>query len=331
MRFAAARGIFYDSNLRREQIIVPEVLSLQDNYEQIAALLYRMREVALSDRRPIMVHLNHVKQVETAAALVLVAEMDRIRRFTNFAFVHGTYPQDWEVMKSLSDMGFFAVIRAHQLPPQRGHRELRPVFFPFISDTEVQPVVADAFVSLIEKHLIPMNALTRSRLVVAIKEAMQNTIDHAHPSQNPTARSRRSRWWLSARFDVAKSEVSIVFFDAGVGIPSTLGAEKYERIMAALRNLSRLKFDAEPSDGQLIAAATEKHRSGTGDERRGLGFFNMKQLIEACQEGELRVLSKRGRYHYIDSDTEGFANSERSLDGTVIEWRFRNDGALEME
>lgn len=331
IRVARSQGIVFDPNLERVQIVMPSVLSLEDNFDEVAECLERMRLAGLDQRKPVMVHLSHVEQVEPAAALVLVAEMDRIRKHTSFFFVNGTYPQNIEVLKSLGDMGFFRVIHVKEPLPSSEPAEMRPVFFPFLSGTEVDAELADSFVQIIEKHIIPMSPKPRGCLVAAIKEAMQNTIDHAHPHEDPRSGGRRSRWWISSRFDVVAREVSIVFYDAGVGIPTTIGMERYQDIVSALRSITRLVFGTSPSDGELIAAATEKHRTRTGDERRGKGFFDMKRFISECQDGTLRVLSKRGRYHYIDRGTESYGNSERSLDGTVIEWRFRNEGALEME
>ena len=134
---------------------------------------------------------------------------------------------------------------------------------------------------------------------------------------------------MSSWINLAAKEVTIVFFDQGVGIPKTLKPDKYERIIAALKNITKLKFSAIPGDGEMIAAATEYHRSSK-DQNGGRGFQDMKQFINACQEGELRVLSNRGNYYYVSKDEEGYSSAAQSLGGTVIQWRFRNEGKVEM-
>src|SRR3546814_3287721 len=50
---------------------------------------------------------------------------------------------------------------------------------------------------------------------------------------------------------------------------------------------------------------------------------------DICTDGELRVLSNRGSYHYL-SGAEAYGNAETSLGGTLIEWRFRHVGVVEM-
>jgi len=330
-RFALQANVPFDPMARREQIILPVEFSLGTNFENVAHILAQIREVAIEERRPVMLHFAHVQTVEPAAALALVSEIHRTRGLRGPGFVTGTYPQSPGVYHSLKEMGFFAVLNILDRgdAPEIETEPDKPIFLRFISETKVLPQLADGFVSIIEKALFPLNALARERLVVAIKEAMQNTLDHAHPDHGRD-RKQRHRWWMSSWVNVERKEVSIVFFDQGVGIPKTLQPTTYEHIVAAISNLSTFRFSSAPSDGEMIAAATEIFRSGTGTPGRGRGFANMKSFVDACNEGELRVLSNRGRYHYMGPTLEKCSDSRQSLGGTVIEWRFRHDGAVEM-
>lgn len=327
-KFARSNGIAFDANLKRRQIVVPANLSLSANREDVLDVLSQIRANTDEARRPAMIHLNHVAEVEPAAALALVAEIDRARRRLGPKGVTGTYPTNEAAMYALSGMGFFGILSILAVEQDPSKVPGQPVFFPFKSGTTVDRRLIDAFVSLVEKHLFPIAPLDRVRLIGAIGEAMQNTIDHAHPSVT-SVRSSARRWWMSCRFDVARCEVSFVFFDQGVGIPQTLGVRRYEQVLALVKNVLSLKLSTTPTDGEMIAAATETHRTGTEDERRGLGFLDMKTFIDTCTEGEMRVLSKRGKYHYMGRDNEFLDNSRGSLEGTIIEWRFRNSRAPE--
>lgn len=323
LRFARQAGVRFDRNLRRRQVIVPAVLSFVTNRESVLAVLAALRQNTDELRHPSMVHLDHVTEVEPAAALALVAEIDRVRRRLGPGGVTGTYPNNEAAMYALSGMGFFGILGIAAVEQDPSKVPGQPVFFPFQSGTLVDKRLIDAFVRLVEKHLFPIAPVYRGRLVGAIGEAMQNTIDHAHP-EITAIRSASRRWWMSCRFDVGRTEVSFVFFDQGVGIPTTLGPKRYEQVIAFLKH-----FSSKPSDGEMIAVATETHRTGTGDKRRGLGFLDMKNFIDTCTEGELRVLSKRGQYNYMGNGRETHDNSDGSLEGTIIEWRFRNSKALE--
>lgn len=329
--FARRENLPYDPLLRRRQVIIPEDFSFHSNFDATVEAINQVKQFAVEERSPVMLHFARTKSVEPAAALALVSEVHRARGARGPKFVTGTYPRSSSVYVSLREMGFFAVLNIldrediPDVPAEPG----RPIFLRFISEYRVIPELADRFVGIVEKALFPMNDLARQRLVVAIKEAMQNTLDHAHPKAEKASNARH-RWWLSCWVNLERKEISIVFFDQGVGIPNTLEPTAYEKIVAALSNITSFRFSTEPSDSEMIAAATEIFRSGTGTPGRGRGFANMKSFVDTCSDGELRVLSNRGRYHYMGNDTEECSDSRQSLGGTVIEWRFRHDGAVEM-
>lgn len=329
--FARRKNIPFDPNSRRAQIVLPHNFSLAENYDETAEIVGKVRETAIENRQQVMLHFSHVEAVEPAAALALVAEVHRARGQRGHGFVTGTYPRSRSVYDALREMGFYAVLNVMDIddkPPPKAEPG-KPIFLRFMSEYRVFPQLADRFVSIIENALIPMDQLARERLVVAIKEAMQNTLDHAHPDL-PDQSSSRKRWWMSSWVNLERKEVSIVFYDQGVGIPKTLEPSRYERIVASLRNISDFRFSSTPSDGELIAAATEIFRSGTGTPGRGRGFHNMKSFVDVCDDGELRILSNRGRYHYVGGERQQCSDSHQPLGGTVIEWRFRHDGMVEM-
>src|SRR3546814_7843378 len=145
--------------------------------------------------------------------------------------------------------------------PRRVPDADRPVFLRFLSDNRVPAPAVDRFVGIVEKHIVARNELARERLVAASIEAMANTLDHAHPKPTQLG-TMRNRWWMSSRVNLADNEVTIVLFDQGVGIPNTRDPTAYESIRAALANISKLKLSTQPSDGEMILAATEYHQIG---------------------------------------------------------------------
>ena len=130
------------------------------------------------------------------------------------------------------------------------------------------------------------------------------------------------RWWMTGAFDVVRSEVSIVVFDQGVGIPSTLEPELLDWI-EAIRNANGWGL----TDGLMIEAATRPGRTSTDQPGRGRGFSTMRKFVDACDEGELLVYSNRGHYMYGRSgDRRG--DSDQSLGGTLVQWRVRHSSSL---
>lgn len=328
---AAKNNILFDSNLGREQIILPANFSLHDNFAETVAAIQAVRERTLRQNGAVMLHFTQVENVDAAAALALVAEIFRIRNLRSVYAVTGTYPRKRIIYELLRDMGFYRLldIAERDDEPKAEMDPARPIFVPFLTGNKVNPKMVDEFVQVIERHLFVLNEVARGRLVAAIIEAMNNTLDHAHPIRvfNETM---THRWWMSSWINVANNEITVLLFDQGVGIPETLDPTIYERIRAALADVIALRsISATPSDGEMIVAATEFHRSGTGHQGRGRGFRNMKQFVDTCQDGELRVLSNRGRYRYI-AGTESYADESSSIGGTVIEWRFRHNGTVEM-
>lgn len=331
LSFSRANNVPFDRNLERVQIVLPTVVSLHENYAATMDAIFAMRAGALREGRKVLVHFGQVERIDPAAALVLVAEIHRIRSLRSSAALTGTYPRLRSIYDLLSDMGFFHLLQISEAygRPAQTDDPTRPIFLRFMTGRKVESELVDRFVSVVEEHLMPLNAVARGKLVAAVIEAMNNTLDHAHPTR-VEGETMPHRWWMSSWINIADCEVMVMLFDQGVGIPNTLEPNRYEKIRAILAGLRTLRLTSEPSDGEMIAAATELHRTSTLEGGRGKGFRNMKQFVDVCNDGELRVLSNRGRYTYM-GENEIYDNESQSLGGTIIEWRFRHDGVVEME
>ena len=334
-RISAYRsGLFFDPRMDREQIVLPKVFSLHDNHEETVNVLERIRNQTLRRNGTVMLHFSAVETIDAAATLALVAEIYRVRSLRSVQSVTGTYPRLRRIYDLLKSMGFYRILNIAERDdvPEPEVDPSKPVFLPFITGNKVSAEMVDGFVDVIENNLFSMNEVARGRLVAAIIEAMTNTLDHAHPPDSRVLnQTMTNRWWMSSWVNIIENEITVLLFDQGVGIPNTLDPTIYERIRTALVGVVTLRsLSAQPTDGEMILAATEFHRTGTGQSGRGKGFRNMKQFVDVCADGELRVLSNRGRYRYL-SGTEDHADESSSIGGTVIEWRFRHEGPVEMK
>jgi hypothetical protein len=329
---ASQLGILFDPDMEREQIVLPPAFSFATSFEDTAQALDTLRDVCLHQRRRAMLHFTAVEEIEPAAALALVAEIFRIRNLRSPEAVWGTYPRRRVIYELLRDMGFFSLLQIKEKRdiPEAEPDASRPIFLRFQTDNKVDAKMVDRFVEVLEEHFMTLNELARGRLVAAIIEAMNNTLDHAHPT-TIAGETMPRRWWMSSWVNVRDRDVTVMLFDQGVGIPETLDATLYERVRATLKEIINLNaISAQPSDGEMILAATELYRTSTGQSGRGQGFRNMKRFVDVCTDGELRVLSNRGRYVYM-KDTENHDDASLSIGGTVVEWRFRHDGSVEMK
>lgn len=278
-----------------------------------------------------MLHFAHVHAVEPAATLVLVAEIHRLRSLLGVKAVSGTYPPSAEVYDLLTQMGFFNLINVHEpRAPTRVDDPDRPLFLRFLSSNRHDSMLTDGFVSIVETRVLALSEVARGRLVAAMNEAMQNTLDHAYQRVLPGI-TMEGRWWIGARVNVISKEVMILLYDQGVGIPETLPLSLYLRIRSlAQGNVRFAGLTPVPSDGAMIMAATRLHASRMPGETRGKGFRDMQKFVQVCSDGELRVLSNRGAYSYM-REAEHFADHERSIGGTLIEWRFQSDDPVELK
>jgi hypothetical protein len=316
----------------RHPIILPEVFSFADNFEETAASLTEIKCKGLEEWRPLMIRFDKVRKVDAPALLALAAEIYRckkLRQLPNVQFVSGTYPGNSEIFLHLRAIGFYSLIEVEQPPGDapRAAMDKSKAYLHMRTGTNVDGEVVDRFVSVVEKNAFPLNEVARGKLVGAIKEAMGNVADHAYKIE-PRFPAMKSRWYMSAYIDFDLHEVKVLLFDQGVGIPRTLDANMLARLQAASKDEWVSAFKG--TDGYTVKLATEIWQSGTGQSGRGKGFRDMKQFVAVCADGELTVLSNRGRYTYMP-EGEHFHDHESSAGGTIIEWRFRNEDRIEID
>jgi hypothetical protein len=316
---------------KRVDVHLPRVISFRDNYAETVSAINSIKEVLLTRNAPIMLYFDQVKEIEPAATLVLAAEIERCNRFRKYRgslLVNGTYPPDVDVRLLLAEMGFYKRIGVPELDDddqdaKHGTAD-RPRFVKFISFDSVESEVAALITDVVSVGAFAMSDQLQRRMTGALKEAMGNAVEHAYRERSKLPRMD-GRWWCAAYVEPRQGEMMIILFDQGVGIPGTLDPGVFEIITALI---TTRKW--EPSDGNMIAAATELYRTSTGQSGRGRGFRDMKKFINECDDGELRVLSNRGSYRYMKTG-ETVHDEDSSIGGTVVEWRVRHGQPVDFE
>jgi hypothetical protein len=341
IRFARTHNISHDRDLARQQLVMPSILSFEINYHETATALIALRDAVLGNNTSVMLHFEHVVRIDPSAALALVAEVYRCRNLRPIRdghSVHGNYPRSIEVHTLLKDMGFYNLL--HVDPSDRPILTVDtsgPVYLKFLTGTNVDGELINWFIDLIEKNqILEFDGLARTRLVAAILEAMGNANEHAYkkPTQRP---AMKRRWFLSASLHPINHEVTVMLYDQGIGIPSTIEVSFFDKFIIQAEDRSWLDLVRnKPNDGVMIKAATELFRTGTSQPGRGRGFRNMKRLIDHCEDGALKVLSNFGFYSYIRGSgdlgaaTENFDARQSSLEGTLLEWNFKSTARVVM-
>ena len=230
---------------------------------------------------------------------------------------------EWDstVRSLLADMGFFDLLQVSN--PQANlvpnDPSIRASFVKFRTGSKVD---GEAIEELRRTDLAPFVGVpNRHQLYAAVTEAMTNVVHHAYPHSPPP----RPNWWLSASYDTVNSEVVIMIYDQGEGIPETL-PRKFPEHLRSLMPGSVTKDHA-----RMIEAAHELSRSSTGQAHRGRGLErDIREYVKILScHSRYRVVSLRGEY-VLEKPATGpskdlLKNHSRSLSGTLIEWKLTSE------
>lgn len=311
----------YDWRCNRVIIPVPEVLDLANNRHQTFEVARACRINCLLYKKPSLLDFSETKTISSAAILFLVAEIDRCRRFSGVKMLTGTFPKDKVLNIQMRDSGFYEALGV------RCNIEDKEKIFPMEYIKVRSGVQADGRIAKELRHALlgPQEDLfdkgKRNSFFRGLSEAMTNVSQHAYPSDliDGPIKTIDKGWWMLAHINKKSKQLKIMIVDQGVGIPRTL-PRKYKEVMNeffATIGVTSL------TDGNIIRAAMEVGRSRTLQTNRGKGLNDLKEIIDKCQAGSLRILSKKGEYCYkiAKGRVEEVATSkDDSLNGTLVEW-----------
>lgn len=299
-----------------EEVLLPEVIDLEDNYDATVDVIRLIRRLSLSEKKPIYLVFDHVKSIKPAALLLLLAEMHRCRLVRGTHKVTGNYPASPKVERMLHATGFFRILGVKSRVTRKP-RSYPMEYVNFVSQThEVKGTVRE-FREALLGTAITMSVKIRGRFYRAITEAMLNVSHHAYPQGTPGRRYEPDRWWLAGHVNKKTKQLIVMFCDLGVGIPATL-PKMYplERIRSALSLLPGIP----PNDAQMIKAGMVIGRTRTSEENRGRGLNDLRSFVDQAGEGELNIYSRRGHYCYKPNDDDSVKNHKAPIGGTLITW-----------
>ena len=303
-------------------------MSFGSNYDGVAKFLCDLREVTSrrhvsrpipAERRPLLVEMKSIRELGPAAALALVAELDRWQHLSGRLLRPNTVPQ-WDpgVRGRLASMGFFNLLRtkvAAEWLYTPGEKDSQ-YWLPFTSGLSADGQLAAALRVGFEEQLglkTPRMPLYRS-----LVEAMKNAVEHAYPNGHGLNVGRMgNRWWM---FGIADSEprmIKVVFLDQGISIPASLPRSwLWEQIGPSLDGAGLTQFD-----GSRIASAMMLGRSRHKDAQgRGKGLADIARLTTLHPKNRIRIISRRGYYSHVGNETPLQESRSEPLQGTLLEW-----------
>jgi hypothetical protein len=297
----------------------PCSLNLSANYTKTVQFLEDVRTVAAGLRGQFWVDFTKIEQITPAAALLLVAELDRWKDRTAYKRLSALDIQGWRpaVRKRLSDMGFFTVLNADCAvvdpdDPEGEH------FLPFVTGHRSEGDKAKELRIAIES--LGAKLKDSGALYDGLIEAMTNVEHHAYQPGIPES---FKRWWMSASVNASKNRLTVMFVDHGLTIPRTLPkSDFWEQIRGTVGLVAGLLKD----HAKLIEAAISVERSQLNQGHRGNG---LKRDIQGYVEqheavGSLRIISGDGQYVFQKRSGRPDKIELKTLPvrfrGTFIEW-----------
>jgi hypothetical protein len=284
---------------------------LERNYDDTTRTLALVRERAIEQRRPIFVDLSGVEEAEIAATMLLVGELYWLRHIGGAKRATGNYPDKQEVYSRLYGLGFFDVLRVGSAPHHRALSAGDVVFLRFRETYEADGSIVRKMIEDLAPHCASLSETMRKRFYTGLFAAAENATEHAYERTN-----FGPRWWVGGAVDKSKNEITVVVLDRGVGIPRTLKATFIEK---ARRLAARMKIGT--SDALMIRAAGNVSRTRTEQDERGLGFRDMRRVVEIHFEGDLIVYSLRGEVRYVSEKRPVLTDHQGAIGGTLVQFR----------
>jgi hypothetical protein len=332
---------------RCRRLTAPSDCRYTSNPDGLLAFVYELRrQVFLEDRfrgagrksEPnLYIDLDKIENIDIEGALILVAELDRIRQVLKFKPHLDDANWDPDVRAYLASFGFYRVLEANRLfgggeidDMGAELEEAGYAIVPFVSCHLADPRKALELRDGLLQHCAPPDEARRA-VYEGLVEAILNAVQHAYRSDIagdglPSVKY----WWATALVDKIEGDLHLAVYDQGVGIPRTLVKRPWWHLIAGKL--------PERSDSRIIEGALEYGRSGVSDtvelaadaNGRGNGLWRMCELTEAFEQADVRFTSLKGDVLYRKGGVLERTTLKTRFCGTMITWRAKIAGPREL-
>lgn len=314
-------------------VTLPPVMDFDENYEttvlhlnvisKLVWLIHKNRGRSLPKKayNLVTVNFDNLTSISTPAALVLTAEISNWED----AIRNKLKPQitNWsqEIYSQFEDLGFFDLFENKPETPKAcidnpcSDKKLVRYIKGFCGDEGKTKELKESIARIVGDKVNKWTFLHGG-----LDEAITNVFHHAYPSYE-LRRSVKESWYLTGSYNESTRELKVVFYDQGVGIPSTLPSSKWNEKFLAWA--SKIPTAERKKDEVLLKGAMEIGRTRTFDADRGKGLQDMLTFIKKRESGRLSVLSARGHYKFSMHNSFQETKSLRSklpILGTLIIW-----------
>jgi len=304
-------------------IISPYMLCIYDDhyYEDAINFFKKISRKILKEKKKITIDFSRLESVTAAAILCLYAEIHRCIQLSEIDHpIRYIKPRHAEPRRVLNELKFFAGINN---PSYDVIHEGTIGVIPCTSGTKADNKLDDLMNS-IENNIYggEINEEGDNTLYRSLSEAMLNVWQHAYKSsriKKDEIDRLGKRWWILGHR--IEDNLYLAIYDRGIGIPEALPFKYTKEVIDKFLDFLKLK---NRSDANMIHAAMEIGRTGTGKQGRGKGLQDVRRFVEENPSGVLRIYSNRGGYVYrMEGDKIEHHSRKHSLRGTLIQWNVK--------
>lgn len=293
-------------------IVCPERMNFSSNFEETVHFITQIQHDTLhSSTKEIFIDQAKLVDLSPASAVMLIAEIQRCIRYKpNHRRLRGNYPEDEIARQALTEIGFYHALSI----PKPGEVPETGRYIKVVPGSKTDSKLADKLISGF-KDAVPIGSVARKRLFSGLVECMDNVNTHAYlkGGSQPTL---FGAWWMAGFVDKQNGKVAFIFYDQGVGIPTTLRTK---------RSRSLMKYFHWP-EPDMLEDAVLRGISRTSEQRRGQGLPSLKDFIdESVFDGYLHVMSRNADFIYRTNGRSTASRLPATLEGTLVAWSVQMD------
>ncbi|USS54892.1 hypothetical protein [Pseudomonas kermanshahensis] len=305
--------------------IVPAPVSLSffdEAYDPFAAFLKRLNAAASNGR--VLIDMQPVKSVKTAALLVLYATIERLQSTCqDKLIIKTTCCSSKEVSMVFRTYGIWNLTSESRTRPAAGfpnslsictmsneaHRRK--------DQTELRKVLKYTQNAILQSDMDEGGLLAYN----AITESISNVWQHAYDDSffaTPVPDAHKN-WWIIVQH--VGDQFFIAVYDMGAGIPATISKKPWAAaLIESISAIFDVKVISSP-DAKSIKAAVDYGKSRFKLDNRGKGLTEAKDFVQRNPEGSLLIYSGLGHYEYkTQGDDENLETLSSPFWGTLIQW-----------
>ena len=286
------------------RLIAPAFLSISDNPDETLNFFdYVSRTVERCKRGDhLFFDLSQIVTITPDAIMYLIAFINNAKRIRALQISSsGNLPNDTGAKDIMLKTGFYSHVKSRfQEMPETDNNYMK-----ISSGKDADGNLASAFCDFVQEKCSQGMSGTK-KLYPIIIELMTNTHQHAYKDRLKSIMD--NKWYVFAQADNGK--VHFVFLDTGVGIPTTVKKNFFEKTKDLLVS----------NDSWYIESALNgDFRTETNEKYRGKGLPGIYE--DACQNAitNLCIVSGKGKCEVTGENIKS-AKLNNNFEGTLFSW-----------